>query len=65
MELRRLVKIGLIVIALCIPGIIMNAMKLTRSKTAKPAKPPMRVIKTVPDIPDGQAAVYRQIIIIR
>ncbi len=61
MELRLFIKIGLIVIALCIPGIIMNTMKLTRSKTG-PAKPPLRVIKTVPDIPDGQAAVYRQII---
>ena len=62
MELRRFIKIGLLVIALCIPGIVMNTMKLTHSKTAKPTKPPIRVIKTVPDIPDGQIAIYRQII---
>ena len=62
MELRRFIKICLLVIALCMPGIVMNTMKLTHSKTAKPAKPPMRVIKTVPDIPDGEIAVYRQVI---
>jgi len=62
MELRRFIKIGLLVIALCIPGIVMNAMKSTHSKAAKPAKPPIRVIKTVPDIPEGQTAVYREIV---
>ena len=62
MDLRLCIKIGLLVIALCMPGIIMNAMKLTHAKVLKPAKPPMRVIKAVPDIPDGETAVYRQVI---
>jgi len=62
MDLIRFVKIGLLVILLCIPGIIMNTMKLTHSQSPKPAKPPLRVIKALPDIPDGKIAVYRQVV---
>ncbi len=59
MDLIRFVKICLLIILLCIPGIIVNTMKLTHSKSPKPAKPPLNVIKTVPDIPEGRTAVYR------